>query len=668
MQNRYFNIEFNEKTGGITSIVNPSDEHNMNWCLAKDDTEWGLVHTYNHYFTWEDGRHEHWDGLVLESFNQDENCATGVYSNGMLRVTADHFFRDDGNFVERYTIENLRNTDVFIGQDNFGISVPFNDAYTTSADCMIHRCNTHLWCGHDTTYVNALRMGQSDINLGLVLTEGAIDSYSIGNVQDNGRGEFVLNSAFFTLIPGDKYVIEFELFWHTGNEDFYNKISKYPKMILVKAVNHTVFEGEPIEFYADCSANADNVSIICNDEPVAFDCDGDRINVKYQPKKTGEHRFDIKIGDVSTYTEFLVVKPLEEIIENRLNFIIDKQQYINEKSQLHGAFLIYDTKEKHPVFDDAFGDHNACRERVGMSLLLVKYLQTHDNPKFKKALDLYIEFVKREFYEETTGDVFGTVGKLSHNIRLYNAPWIMMLFSEMYFLTKDTYYTDQIVKIVRKYYANGGSKFYPNGLSFTKVMAALRDSDNSDAEEMFELFLKHAENIIEIGPSYPPHEVNYEQTIVTPAVTLISHIGILTGDERYALEAKKHIVNLERFNGHQPSFHLDEIPIRYWDDFWFGKSEMFGDTFPHYWSCLTARAYMEYYKISGEEKYKIASKKCIRNCLCLYTDDGLGSCAYVYPYSISGKKGQFYDEWANDQDYALYFAINEELDEKEKQI
>ena len=47
----------------------------------------------------------------------------------------------------------------------------------------------------------------------------------------------------------------------------------------------------------------------------------------------------------------------------------------------------------------------------------------------------------------------------------------------------------------------------------------------------------------------------------------------------------------------------------------------------------------------------------MRNCLCLFTDDGRGSCAYVYPYRINGEKGQFYDEWANDQDFALYFAL-----------
>lgn len=34
-----------------------------------------------------------------------------------------------------------------------------------------------------------------------------------------------------------------------------------------------------------------------------------------------------------------------------------------------------------------------------------------------------------------------------------------------------------------------------------------------------------------------------------------------------------------------------------------------------------------------------------------------GSCAYVMPWRVNGKKGRFYDPFANDQDFALYFAM-----------
>ena len=51
----------------------------------------------------------------------------------------------------------------------------------------------------------------------------------------------------------------------------------------------------------------------------------------------------------------------------------------------------------------------------------------------------------------------------------------------------------------------------------------------------------------------------------------------------------------------------------------------------------------------------------MRNCLCLFNARGEGSCAYVYPFRLNEKPGEFYDEWANDQDFALYFAMELEL-------
>ena len=99
---------------------------------------------------------------------------------------------------------------MFLEQDNCGISVPFTDRYTDAEDCMINRCNIHIWCGHNTAYINALKMGLSDNNIGLVLTKGAIDSYSI--LRDNGRtkdgfgcyrGQFILNTAHTELLPGE---------------------------------------------------------------------------------------------------------------------------------------------------------------------------------------------------------------------------------------------------------------------------------------------------------------------------------------------------------------------------------------------------------------------------------------------------------------------------------
>ena len=139
-------------------------------------------------------------------------------------------------------------------------------------------------------------------------------------------------------------------------------------------------------------------------------------------------------------------------------------------------------------------------------------------------------------------------------------------------------------------------------------------------------------------------------------------MALVTNSDTYKNAASVYAEILERFACRQPSFHLNEIPIRYWDDFWFGKSRLFGDTFPHYWSCLNARAFYDYYKCSGDEHYKAAAEMCNRNCLCLFNNKGEGSAAYVYPLKLNQTRGQFYDEWANDQDFALYFFLEAQYD------
>ena len=67
---------------------------------------------------------------------------------------------------------------------------------------------------------------------------------------------------------------------------------------------------------------------------------------------------------------------------------------------------------------------------------------------------------------------------------------------------------------------------------------------------------------------------------------------------------------------------------------------------------------MAYYRCVGEEKYKETAEIIYRSNLCLFNEKGEGSCAYVYPYRVNGEKGAFYDGWANDQDFGLYFYMD----------
>lgn len=73
----------------------------------------------------------------------------------------------------------------------------------------------------------------------------------------------------------------------------------------------------------------------------------------------------------------------------------------------------------------------------------------------------------------------------------------------------------------------------------------------------------------------------------TPAVSFILDAYLLTKDERYLAAIQPHLAALKRFDGVQPHYMLNNIAVRYWDDYWFGPIHSFGDTLPHYWSSLS---------------------------------------------------------------------------------
>ena len=114
---------------------------------------------------------------------------------------------------------------------------------------------------------------------------------------------------------------------------------------------------------------------------------------------------------------------------------------------------------------------------------------------------------------------------------------------------------------------------------------------------------------------------------------------------------------MEAFNGRQPSAHLNDIAIRHWDGYWFGKRRCWGDVFPHYWSDITADCFAAYAKCTQDSSYLNRAKAISLSNLISFTADGRGSCAYLYPDFINGEKGKFSDPLANDQDWALMFYL-----------
>lgn len=134
-------------------------------------------------------------------------------------------------------------------------------------------------------------------------------------------------------------------------------------------------------------------------------------------------------------------------------------------------------------------------------------------------------------------------------------------------------------------------------------------------------------------------------------------VYFFTKEEKYLEEGRRQVKILELFNGMQPDYHMNEAAIRHWYGYWFGKRRFYGDTFPHYWSALTGRVFQLYGEITQEETWLKRAEDSGRGVLPLFFRDDRASCAYVYPMLVNDRQAAFFDPYANDQDWGLYYNL-----------
>ena len=641
MQNKLFDIAIDKTNGGVLSIVSREDKFNMNWC--KKDTPFGMV-----------------KGYELLSLTQEENRVVALYENGSARVQVIRGFNQAGNYCESYTFSNPTEHDLFFKKGDIGIYTPFHDNYESSEICSTQRCHTHIWCGWDVSYINALRMGGMAPHLGLVVTEGSLCAYSVERdfeKSQNDRGNFILHPAPFSLAKGESYTLSWELFWHKGTTDFYNILTNYPNFILVRVFQYTVFEGENIRISAQLGKKVSNIEILCDGEAVPYILERGIIKLSYTPKRLGEHQFIFCVDNVRTYVNTMVLPAFSKLTRARCEFITKNQQFHKEGSPLNGAYLIYDNDDNTMYYSHRKNDHNAGRERVGMGVLVAKYLQRTKDEEMLESLMEYVKYVKRELYNEKTGEVYNDVMQ-DKTVRMHNYPYFATFFMEIFLLTKDEAYLDDMYRILLNYYKNGGKDFYAICIPMVESVTLLHANGRSEeADHLQELYKEHVDVIMENGVCYPSDEVAFKQNIVAPAASYTAQMYKLTGLDIYMEAAQKQVEVLSLFNGKQPDYHLNEVSIRHMDGYYFSKCRMFGDLFPHHGSSLNALAYKYFSDIKDDKAYMQRASRSLRNSLCLFRPDGSASCAYFYPYKINGVRGQFFDDWANDQDWALYFAM-----------
>ena len=666
MENKSFDIQFDLRNGGISSLVLQGDGERMNFCR-----EGRALFALRNF--------------ILQSFEQTGDSAVSVSSFMGIKATTEYEFEDDRLKV-CIALLNENPYPIYFKNGDIILEVPINDAYDSSAVCMKERCHAHIWTGLENSYIRCERMGESDFHLGIVFQKGSFSSYRQEECRHCSRGYLSLNLSAFELLRGESYEIKATVFRHSGGEDFFEKAKKTEGFWRIRSdKGYTFSVGEEVELYVEKSGRIESASCTVGGEECPCRIESGRAYFSFAALRSGEHKAIVEVDGKRGFAVFNIVSGIEDLILKRLDFIVEKQQCTDKNSPLFGAYLIYDNDEKRQYFDYSWSDHNANRERMGMSLAIVKWLQFHPDERLQKSIELFTEFLLRECVDEHDGTCYGNIGKDKGKIRLYNAPWVMLYFTELYKLTNEKRWIELVVRIVRYYYGVGGAKFYPNGIRFYTMYNAIRSAGmDAEADELYALYNEHVETIVNNGVIYPPHEVNFEQTIVTPAVTILLDKYLIGKDDFYLREAEKHIGILKKFDGNQPHYRLNTVPIRYWDDYWFGKNGTYGDVFPHYWSVLSGYGYYLYYKATGDEEFLKRARRCLMNCLCNYNEDGSATCSYIFPARVSGtakidrwtpkpffaeRKGDFANAFANDQDFALYFLMKMEYDlDSESQI
>ncbi|MGN0315045.1 MAG: hypothetical protein ACI4EG_09695 [Fusicatenibacter sp.] len=608
--------------------------------------------------------------LIFSSDPYKMNWIREDFSYGEVACPADiSVHREDHQEGDVYRTDfvftNCSQKPVYTRVDSISIRFPMPDRYEGSDVCIPFRCNTHIFCGGPVSYVCALRMGGEAPHLGMVVTKGSLAGYSVErNVQymSNDRGCFLLHPSPVKLAPGESMELSWTIFPHDGKEDFRRKLRSFAGYVEVCADRYVLFEGETARirirpsFTARCVKANGHLLQKCGESYV----------YEFPADRCGEQMISVDADEVHTWCRIFVQQPLYALAEKRCRFIAEKQQALETDGGLAGAYLIYDNEEQHRFYS-AENDFNAGRERVGMGLLMAEYLKSKkasekERKNLTESLHRYTEFVRRELVNPDTGEVCDDFGMDNRFHRLYNFPMYCDFFTECYWVDGSREHLKTAVQILEAYYRQDGEQFYPIELPLRRLADALKDAGmESERESLIHHCIQHADRVLALGVHYPAHEVNYEQGIVAPAAEILLQAYLLTGQEKYLEGGKRQIKILEQFTGIQPDYHLYEVAIRHWDGFWFGKRRLFGDTFPHYWSALNGNVYLLYYEITGEEEYRKKAEDSLRGVLPLFFGDGSASCAYVFPVTVNGQRAQYYDPYANDQDFGLYFNLRAAL-------
>ena len=320
-------VAYDEANGGVKSLVLAGDTNGMNW--VEGTGTWGTIRSFSPEITWATKDDAFFNPPLLRFLGRVETNGTSVsrYADGKGLLATVTRRVAGGVLDERYEFENTAYGPRYFLKGHLGILATFNDSYHSADICNRLRCHAHVHALGTNAYVHALRMSPGSPELVLRMTEGALDGYSVRRIKaeySNDRGDIVLHPAPFTLKRGERRAFA----WRIA------AVEEGTFVPPVRVRYETCYPGETFEI-----TDAAGVRKIAADKPGERVVDGVRLNVAPCGR--------------------------DELIARCVRHIVRKQQCLDRESPLYGAFLIYDGASGRQYFDDRFGDHNACRERLG---------------------------------------------------------------------------------------------------------------------------------------------------------------------------------------------------------------------------------------------------------------------------------------------------------------
>ena len=606
-----------ETVGGLRSLSIAGDS--MNWIVRADGTQYAPVTSQ---YAW---------GQLLR-LPQGISCKVKRQTDKRL-----------GDLMETYTLRNTTKTAIRLTEAS--ICTPWNDNYPDAQTCMTSRCNAHIWTGAANTYVCALRMNGRGPHLGLMLTEGEIGDYEVlergpQTGHSNFRGVLALCLPDTTLLPGQSLRISWRVFVHQGKDDFEAQLLRRGG-VMVGADKYVCPVGDTIRVSIRSTKGTDTVL--------------------YPVSTTGDQYIPIIYNKSRrTFVEVRGISSPQQLLAGRIQFILDHQQMLDTADVRYGAFMVYDNEGDSILTRYTRSDLDEGRERVGMGILQAAYALNDKgkriNDKLATALERYARFI-REKLQDSNYKTRSSLVKQSKN-RGYNYAWVSDFYFRMYQLTGNRQYARDGYGTLRALYRQFGHEFYCIDYPVTVGLAALeragmtaeRDSLLNDFRQTGDLFVRN-------GLQFPKFEVNYEQSIIAPAVQFLSELYLVTREQKYLDGARLLMPTLDAFSYRQPSCYMNDIAIRHWDGYWFGKRQTYGDTYPHYWSAITAGAFYYYSLATGDRTYRQRAENIVLNNLVLFEEDGHATCAILRPLRVNGLQARYRDAFANDQDWALIYYL-----------